>query len=195
MRAIIVLDNIDFFYQDDDYIVGIESSALTLESADIKCDLVIGDFDSCTEEEIALIKANYKYIELDSMKDDSDTEYAVKYLINEGYDDIVILGGLGKRFDHSIVNYLLVYKYGITIHDNHNVIYRLDTGGYIQQSSYKYLAVFALEEAVITLSGVKYPLTDRVIDKHTTYTVSNEAIDGVFWIKVEGSVVVIESKD
>ena len=38
------------------------------------------------------------------MKDDTDSVYAIKEAIARGYKDILIVGAIGDRFDHSLVN-------------------------------------------------------------------------------------------
>ena len=38
------------------------------------------------------------------MKDDTDSIYAIKEAIARGYKDILIVGAIGDRFDHSFVN-------------------------------------------------------------------------------------------
>ena len=38
------------------------------------------------------------------MKDDTDSIFAIKEAIARGYKDILIVGAIGDRFDHSLVN-------------------------------------------------------------------------------------------
>ena len=43
-------------------------------------------------------------IELPTVKDDTDSIYSIKEAIARGYKDILIVGAIGGRFDHSLVN-------------------------------------------------------------------------------------------
>ena len=52
----------------------------------------------------------YKLIKLDPVKDISDSEAAVNLAKELGYEEIIILGGLGNRMDHSYVNLKLMQK-------------------------------------------------------------------------------------
>ena len=71
-------------------------------------DLVIGDLDSATEDEVAWIYEKAISIEQYPMeKDATDMELCIKYLVNNGYNDIVILGGIGTRLDHTLANLCL----------------------------------------------------------------------------------------
>ena len=59
--------------------------------------LIIGDFDSFTGE--APIGPNV--LRLPREKDDTDTAYALRIALDEGADDITLLGATGGRFDHT----------------------------------------------------------------------------------------------
>ena len=70
-----------------------------LSKVDTKAGLIIGDFDSYNRPE-----RDTEIIELPVMKDDTDSVYAIKEAISRGYKDILIVGAIGDRFDHSLVN-------------------------------------------------------------------------------------------
>ncbi|WP_026523758.1 MULTISPECIES: thiamine diphosphokinase [unclassified Butyrivibrio] len=69
------------------------------EKLGVKPDLIIGDFDShpVPETEVELIK-------LPTEKDDTDSVYAVKEAIKRGFTEFILIGAIGKRFDHSLGN-------------------------------------------------------------------------------------------
>jgi len=61
-------------------------------------DIVIGDMDSC----INTPDAGLELIKLQQEKDETDTFAATKLALERGADEIIILGGLYGRFDHSV---------------------------------------------------------------------------------------------
>ena len=76
---------------------------------ELEPDLLIGDFDSVSEEEkeaIEIIKAQApeKVIELCPIKDDTDMLAALKLGLEKGYSDFRIYGGTGGRLEHTIAN-------------------------------------------------------------------------------------------
>jgi len=71
---------------------------------------MIGDMDSVSKETLSLFQtAGVKEIRLSPIKDDTDTEAGVNLALSLGADEIAIIGGTGKRLDHSIANLHLLY--------------------------------------------------------------------------------------
>jgi len=70
-------------------------------------DLVIGDMDSiCKEDKKILEISNPEALFITSHceKDESDTQLALEYLVKNNIKDIILIGALGKRIDHSLAN-------------------------------------------------------------------------------------------
>lgn len=194
----LVLEDIDFEVKPEDIVVGIDSGALTVIRRKLPLHIALGDFDSVSALNRQQIKDYARQmVVLNPIKDASDSEAAVTYLQQHGYHNLVLHGGLHRRFDHAFVNLQLVAKYGITIDDYYNLIYQRLTGEHIiPKLHYKYLSLFTLSKAVLSIEHVKYPLTKVTIDEHTSYTLSNEILDDYGKLTVfEGSVIVIQSRD
>ena len=179
--------------------IGADRGALALADQGIQMCLAIGDFDSVSEEFKRIRAATDKVVRLNPIKDDSDSETAVVAALKMGFDKIHLLGAIGGRIDHTIVNIRLVLKYAgkITIESNNNVICALLPGEYkISRTESKYISFFCDDSAVITLEGFKYPLTDRRLTSKDLYTVSNELIadEGIVTVK-EKPVIMVRCKD
>ena len=70
-------------------------------------DLVIGDMDSlCKKDENNLRICNPEALFVKSAceKDESDTQLALEYLAGIQIKNIILIGALGKRMDHSLAN-------------------------------------------------------------------------------------------
>ncbi|MDR1028047.1 MAG: thiamine diphosphokinase [Clostridiales Family XIII bacterium] len=65
---------------------------------------IIGDFDSLEHAPSSAGDAGVEVIRLDTDKDRTDTLECVRYGIGKGFEDFLIIGGLGGRLDHSIAN-------------------------------------------------------------------------------------------
>jgi len=93
-----------------------------------KPDVLIGDLDSiCPKIQIDDIKLH----QFPRDKDKSDTELAIDFCIEEGWEYIDILGGIGDRLDHTLANaYLLTYAHKrckqIRLRNAQNTIYLLN---------------------------------------------------------------------
>ena len=63
-------------------------------------DIIIGDFDSAPYPSDTTVPV----IKLPVRKDDTDTMFAVKYALEQGFSNIAICSALGGRVDHSFSN-------------------------------------------------------------------------------------------
>ncbi len=71
-------------------------------------DILIGDFDSLTEQEVEQMRQKGVRVErFPAKKDETDLELALYIACEQGVDEIVILGGLGARWDQTLANLLL----------------------------------------------------------------------------------------
>ena len=180
--------------------IGVDKGALTLARNGKRMLLAIGDFDSVEESDLSSIK-DYSdtFIQLNPIKDDTDSEAAVMYAIEKGYQKIHLYGGLGGRLDHAMINLRLVSRFPETVylHDQNNFIYSLAEGVHsIDKREYTYISFFTEDKATISLEGLKYPLDKQQLTNKDTYTTSNEILEDRGIVTVHaGKVTVIQSKD
>ncbi|NLC96934.1 MAG: thiamine diphosphokinase [Erysipelotrichaceae bacterium] len=189
-----VIPNIDCDF------IGVDKGALFLANNGIMMERAIGDFDSISEKEIELIdKKTYKLIKLDKEKDISDSEAAVNLAIELGYEEIIILGGLGKRQDHTYVNMKLLLKFDgqISIMDKHNYIRILKRGSFdLLKHGYKYISFFAIKDSVISLENMKYSLSNKVLKEDDLIGLSNEIVGEIGKLIIhQGTILCIQSND
>ncbi|MCL5676037.1 MAG: thiamine diphosphokinase [Patescibacteria group bacterium] len=187
-----------------DYLVGVDKGAIVLLTNHYSLSLAIGDFDSVTQKEFKLIKQKAKeLIAFKKEKDYTDTELALHTVIEKGYRDIVILGAIGTRLDHTLVNILLLEKYQkhgvqITIIDNNNEIEIINNKKVINKNKlYKYTSFLSLTDySIISLVGFKYPLKNKKISRGQTLCLSNELKNRQGMIEVKrGRILMVKSKD
>ena len=197
-EAMIVLKmakNIPLF--DGDYI-GADKGAFLCAQKGIVMEMAIGDFDSVNSEELKVIQNSCrKFIKLNPVKDDSDSESAVSHAFSAGYKKVYLTGALGGRMDHAYVNVQLVKKNPgrVILMDEQNRLEAFAAGEYLFDSSYPYISFFS-ENALISLEGFRYPLERRRIVTEDIYTLSNEVMGEKGKLTVhEGVVLVIQCKD
>ena len=89
----------------DDYIVFCDSGLKHLDALQVSPGLIVGDFDSHDNPNL-----DVETIVLPCEKDDTDTVFAVKEAIRRGYEDVLLIGVVGARLDHTLGNvYILEY--------------------------------------------------------------------------------------
>ena len=82
-----------------DYAIYCDSGLRHREALGLAPDLIIGDFDSHPDPHLPV-----ETITLPCEKDDTDTVYAVKEALKRGFEDFLLIGVVGGRFDHSLGN-------------------------------------------------------------------------------------------
>jgi thiamine pyrophosphokinase len=71
--------------------------------------VVIGDLDSLDDGlRSQLEKKGCQFIVHPARKDETDLELAVRYAVERGAQEVLILGALGNRFDHALASVLLL---------------------------------------------------------------------------------------
>jgi thiamine pyrophosphokinase len=165
---------------------------------------VIGDLDSINQMGRDFIKEhNIPIIKFPVEKDETDTELAILYLIENNIKNITLIGATGSRLDHTIGNiYLLkrIKQLGAVgkIVDDNNSIYLVHD--YIKLKGKKgyYLSIIPITQdgLVVTLKGFYYPLNEDFIGFGTTLGISNRIIHEYGEIKIiKGEALIIEAKD
>lgn len=186
----------------------------------IRPDVIVGDFDSADRAALDYFEhksclrnvkpavseqEGVRLIRLNPVKDDTDTEYAVRLAIAEGASEITLLGGTGSRLDHVLGNIELLgigLRAGVpvTLLDAHNRVRMTECGITIARDAQfgKYVSLIPYTEQVehLYLRGFKYPLTDYCLRGFCSLGVSNEIIAEQGEIAFDGGILlVIESRD
>lgn len=177
---------------------GVDHGAICCMHQQIKMKKAIGDFDSITFDELEELKKNTKVIQLPTHKDETDSEAAILIAMEDGYDEIILFGGLGGRIDHEMVNlHLMLYRdYPLTLMDENNTVKVLSKGTYEVEKTHRYLSFLPLEESCITEEGVAYPLDKRKLSLQDIYTTSNEIVNEKARIIIHyGKVLMMQCND
>lgn len=174
----------------------------------LKCglvpDVLIGDFDSIKTSQYDKIKGSeVKIIKYPKEKDYTDTELAVNYAVEAGAQEIIMLGSLGSRIDHSLANILYLVKLtdkGIKacIVDQNNTIYITKDSIELEGVPGDLLSLLPVGGDVtgITTKNLKYALHDSTIKLGDTVGVSNVFQSTNAKVKIKnGYLLVIKSHD
>lgn len=191
--------------QDNDLLIGVDRGALFLIRHGFVPDMALGDFDSVSSEDKALIQEKSKaFLDCDPIhKDMTDTEMALNFAIELKPQEIILLGATGSRCDHTLANIHLLKRaldcqVKCTIIDEHNTIHLVDKELSLQALVDHSISLLPLSMEVrgITLTGFKYPLRDAQLAVGQTLGISNVLTGGTGHISIQdGLLLVIQSKD
>lgn len=189
----------------DRFILVADGGAKLLKKYELEADLLLGDLDSIDEESLDYVKKHsIKIKKFPTKKDFTDTALCVDYLIDEGYDDLIILGALGTRLDHELANLFYLkkaYRRGISakIIDNYNEIIYVEEGEYeFYKSDKKYFSLISASDKMnFTTKGLYYEVENlEVNSENPSRAVSNEMLADKAIIKINyGAAFIIQSKD
>lgn len=190
-----------------DCVIAADSGMEFLYRNELIPDVIVGDFDSVRKDVLDFYRSRKEisFHELNPVKDDTDTEYAVRLALQMGAEEITMFGATGSRLDHVLGNIELLgiglsAGVPITLIDAHNRIRMVSDGVLLkkkeQYGTYVSLLPYTASVAGVTLTGFKYPLVDYCLKGFCSIGVSNEIVEEEAAISFEeGILLVIESRD
>jgi thiamine pyrophosphokinase len=135
--------------------------------------IVLGDFDSLSKVlQKKLIKLAVERHEFSPEKDFTDSELAIKYALQKGFRDIIVLGAVGDRMDHVFSNITHFSKVvsdtsalKITIIDKRQTLYFVNDTITIDDKKGKTISILSVvgDAQGVTTEGLKWKLNDEVL--------------------------------
>lgn len=159
---------------------------------------IVGDFDS-----LGYVPDNIPTVKHNPIKDYTDMSLAVEYMIEKGYDNFIIFGGLGGRLDHTLANLQMAYgffkenKICINFVDSdHEVRFIKDTFVVRNAKAGDTFSLFTFDKCSgVNVSGAKYNLKNHTFTNTFPLGVSNEFLGGECMIQVkEGVLIYVQVK-
>ena len=200
---------VDIPLYEGDYCIACDAGFKYAQDMGILPDLIVGDFDSASEmgnellagiKEIAINDPD-RIVQLNVMKDDTDTIKAVKIGLSKGYKKFFLYGATGgRRLDHTLANIqtlLFIKHHGakgyimdsdrmLLVAENETVRFNAGNTGYI--------SIFSLSDVSkgVSLKGLMYNLENGEIKNDFPLGVSNEfIIDEEAVVSVEDGTLLI----
>jgi len=190
------------YYYSADKIICADGGARHLYNEGLMPDIIIGDLDSIDGKTLdEYQKQGVDFIKHPINKSKSDTDLALDYAIENGADEIVLLGATGSRLDHSLANILILYRLAslninARIIDKHNEVFITKDTLKIDNKQDHFVSVIPLIDSKVTLKGFKYDTSSVEFKLGSTLGISNEVEDNEALIKVESGIcLVIRSRD
>ena len=137
---------------------------------------IYGDLDSIKDEvRDFYIKKNVKFIKFNIEKDYTDTELVLNEIENK-YDAIYCIAGLGGSIDHELTNINLLAKYGNLIFiSEKEKIFKLNNDYEFNSMINRKVSfvIFSDEVKSLSLKGFKYNIENLDIKKGESRCISN----------------------
>ena len=192
------------YFNGVELIICADGGALHLKHFGIRPDVLVGDFDSISQECLEEYRReNVEVIKFPEQKDMTDTEIAVDLAIERGSTHITFLGAMGTRLDHSLSNVFhlkKLYDAGLTgiVADERNEITLIDSSIKLQRDEGMKVTLLPLTNVVkgVCTKGLMYPLYNATMPLGSSWGVSNEFNSDVAEVTItEGLLLVVKSRD
>ena len=174
----------------DDFTIYCDSGLKHLGGLGAEPSLIVGDWDSHEDPHM-----DVETITLPVAKDDTDTVYAMKEGIKRGFSEFLLLGAVGARLDHTLVNlYILTALENRGCHgmiaDDWSEMELISSwtdeegknhpGTASVEDHYPFFSLVALEGQAdgVSIRGAKFGLDKASIGPDYQYATSNEVLPG-----------------
>ncbi|MDE5950125.1 MAG: thiamine diphosphokinase [Acetatifactor sp.] len=173
----------------EDLLIAVDGGLDYCELLGLEPDLVLGDFDSAGETQLAQValweeQSPERVIRLKPEKDDTDTLAAIRVALERGYTSFLLYGATGGRLEHTIANIqclLFLKRHGAVgyLMDGLGMCFVMeDEEVRFRASMEGYLSLFSLggKALGVNIRGMKYELEDEEITNDFPIGISNEFI-------------------
>ncbi len=170
-----------------DLVVAVDAGADALARVGVVPSVLIGDLDSISRQARSALEAHgVEIVLLPVAKDVTDTEAALRLVVERGADDIIVLGALGgPRLDHLVGNLLLLTSEWLIGHRVRLVDDRHEA--FLAHGDARLVGVAGDTVSLLPLSsevkdvhthGLLYPLQGETLRRSALRGVSNSMTEG-----------------
>ena len=174
----------------DDYVIYCDSGLRHMDGLGALPSLIIGDWDSYDDPHM-----DVETITLPVAKDDTDTVYAMREGMKRGFTVFLLVGAVGARLDHSLVNVYILSALenrgcrGMIVDDYSEMeiisskagVNGVPVPGKAEiEDKYRFFSLIALEGDAngVTIQNAKFNIAKAVIGPDYQYATSNEVLPG-----------------
>lgn len=158
-------EDLKFYWKNSDLKVAADGGATILKEYGFVPDMIIGDLDSWDHHSFLDIPIITK-----KEQNTNDADKAIHYCIEQGIEEITLLGAHGKRSDQFMANLEVLYKYSSWI--KVKIITSIDVIEVVRNqweenlpvgTTLSLLPVFGVVEKIST-TGLKFPLNNSSLE-------------------------------
>ncbi len=173
------------FLQPGDFFIFCDDGLRHAECLGVTPSIIVGDFDSCDASLLSKWSNLCETVRLPREKDDTDTLFAVKLAVERGFDNFLLLGAMGGRFDHALGNVsILLYLDGLgkkaQMIDDYSIMQVVGKEPFYIEDTCSYFSVLTVAGDVsgVNIKNAKYPLENAKLSADFQLGISNEVLPG-----------------
>ncbi len=180
--------------REHDVVIAADGGATKALRAGVKPDYVVGDLDSIFKRDLKKLQPRVVYV---STQQNTDLEKALYYATHTfAPQAITLVGFVGDRWDFALGNMLhlarYARKYRITLAGNKWRMCLITCAMTFPAKLNKRVSLVPLTPCSgVTLTGLKYPLSNETLPVGTTRSLSNETAARTFTIQLSRGVLLV----
>ena len=193
------------YLQDADTIICCDGGMHHTKALGVTPDYIVGDFDSVQPDVLEEYrKQGIAIKQFPTHKDETDMQLGMLLALELGATELVMIGGIGTRFDHTLANahlllYLLKQNVKAILVNERNRVELIDKETILYGKAGDLVSIVPLSMMVkgVTLEGLEYPLTnhDLALDD-MLLCVSNVMLQDTAKVSIkEGYLFVMQTRD
>lgn len=184
------------YIQNAEYIVCCDGAADEFIAEGGTPNAIVGDGDSISPENRLRFK---DVLHINRDQETNDLTKSVHYCVQQGITRIVIVGGTGKREDHTLGNISLLAEYvvmeqlsGIVMATNWGVFTPIHSDKEFKSYKGEAVSLFSIDPEPITSRNLAYPLDNRVLTNWWQGSL-NVSTGDTFTVETKGRVIVFQA--
>lgn len=154
---------------------------------------IVGDCDSISKENRELYS---NIIFPDKDQENNDLTKSVQFCVERGLKEIVIVGGTGKREDHTLGNISLLADYisiaKVVMVTNWGVFTPIISTTEFKSYKGEKISIFSIDQVKLKTENLKYPLNDRILTNWWQGSL-NVSIANSFKIITSGRTIIFQA--
>lgn len=169
---------------DVDIVIAADSGIRHAKALSLKPDLLVGDFDSISSEDLKHY-ATVPTVKHQPEKDDLDLELAIQEVQKQGATELILVGATGSRLDQSLAGIMIAAKHRANFQSvqlftgKQDIdILKADDIKQLSGSSLKTFSLLSLvPESILSIKNAKYPLDHASLVFGSGLGISNETLE------------------
>lgn len=175
-------------------VIAADGAALRLRECGIRPDVIIGDLDTIGDEASTFTDEGSVVIRLES-QETNDLEKALAWLQDQETASLTLIGASGRATDHTLNNFSILPRFArsmrIRLIDAYSVAYMVPDMIALDVLSGDRISLIPLPSAVITTSGLAWPLHSERLETGRREGASNRAVEPRIKIQVHEGIVLV----
>ncbi len=191
--------NLGELIADHDFLIAVDGGLHHLLELKRMPDLLIGDLDSITNQELqACIDQGVEILRFKAEKDESDLELALLEALKRGYRDLTIANAGGGRVDHLFGNLSLLFHPAlhhaqVKMTDQSSVFYPLTQSITLKTQPGDLISLIPWQGSAlgVTTANLAYPLDNETLLPYGTRGLSNVALGGEITVSLQSGQILL----